>query len=144
MLGLKASATTVHQKLFFFFFWLNLVHKLLRNAGFYLTARNPSTVQLELSQGCLFRTYALPCGVWGIGVSFGPDTITNQLQGLKSPCCQGVTATSRHRFVGAIQTIQADIKNGLKHLLIKKMRRSSALPHSRQHFFVQSSLVPNT
>lgn len=44
----------------------NPFHKFLRKADFYLTARNPPTVQLKL--------IGLPFGVWGIRVSFGPNT----------------------------------------------------------------------
>ena len=41
----------------------NQLYKFLSNAGFYLSARNPLTVQLEL--------IGLPLGVWGPGISFG-------------------------------------------------------------------------
>lgn len=51
----------------------NLFQKFLRYADFYLMARNPSIVQLELSQDCHFWTHSLPFGVWEIVVSFGPD-----------------------------------------------------------------------
>jgi hypothetical protein len=46
-------------------------HKFPRNAGFYLTARSPPIVQVELIRP--------PFGVWGIGVLFGSDN-----------CCAGL------------------------------------------------------
>lgn len=46
------------------------VHKFLRSVGFYLTTRDPSTVQPELDQ-LSFLDHALPFVVWGIVVSFG-------------------------------------------------------------------------
>lgn len=52
----------------------NLFQKFLRRAGFYLTARNPSTVQLELGQDCHFWTHSLPFRLWVIRVCFGPDS----------------------------------------------------------------------
>lgn len=39
--------------------------KFPRNAGFYLTIRNPPIVQIVLM--------GLPFGIWGIRVSFGPN-----------------------------------------------------------------------
>lgn len=50
-----------------------LFHTFLRNFGFYLMARNPPVVQIELS--------GLPFEVWGTGVSIG----SNPLKALNNP-----------------------------------------------------------
>lgn len=44
--------------------------RVLKNAGFYLTFRNPPLVQVEL----IIWIFGLCFGVWGFGVSFEPNS----------------------------------------------------------------------